>query len=126
VTTFKMPAGSEPLEFTLTVTNSTGSSTDTIRVTPIRDVLTLTGEVRTRDGEVRIDGTATVITGNTVNVVLVDNDGDRYDSGPLAVDVAGAWRLRLDIPEFTGATRLTATVTSGAGGSLTQAVTIDN
>ena len=101
---FKMPAGSQPLTFSLTVTSPEGAQSEagTVTVTPIVDQLTVTSaELRTSKTEWRISGTASIVTGNTVSVYLQTPTGEKgalVGSGPVAAPAApvttGDWSVR--------------------------------
>ena len=67
--TFKMPNTTDPLIFQLTVTGPGGSDVATVQINPKADVLTTTRvEFRTGTGEWRVEGTAQVVTGNTITI----------------------------------------------------------
>jgi hypothetical protein len=93
--TFVMPNTADPLIFQLTVTGPGGTDVATVQISPIPDVLTTSQvEFRQSKSEWRIQGTATVTTGNTVNVFLGDTlTGTKL--GVASVDALGAWSLRL-------------------------------
>jgi len=100
----RMPSGDQPLTFSLRVTSPQGvqSEAGTVTVTPITDQLTVSdAELRTGKTEWRINGTASITTGNTVNVYLQNADGTKgalVGSGPVSAPVApattGAWTVR--------------------------------
>jgi hypothetical protein len=93
--TFTMPNTPDPLIFQLTVTGPGGSDVATVQISPVADVLdTSQVEFRQSKAEWRIQGTATVTTGNTVKVHLGD-DLTGPVLGQASVDALGAWSLRL-------------------------------
>jgi hypothetical protein len=93
--TFTMPNTPDPLIFQLTVTGPGGTDVATVQISPIADVLTTTRvEFRTDKSEWRVEGTATVTTGNTIKVHL-GNDLTGTLLGQATVDALGDWSLRL-------------------------------
>lgn len=115
---FTMPA--TPVTFTLTVDNlSATPSSQTVTVTPIRDALTVdTAEYRRDKDQLRIGGTNTVFTGNTVTVLLTNQANGASGTVTAVPDAAdGGWSYRGGIPTaLRNATQLRYEVTSVAGG----------
>lgn len=108
-----------PVTFTVTVTGPGGlTASDTVTVTPNRDQLTVTrAELRTNRNEWRVDGTATVVTDNTVTVWLRQPDGSKGAVvGSDAPDAVGVWSIRVRNLPPNGATGLV--VESTKGGSI--------
>ena len=114
--TFKMPNTTDPLIFQLTVTGPGGSDVATVQINPKADVLTTTRvEFRTGTGEWRVEGTAQVVTGNTITIHIGNTlTGTRL--GTASPDALGAWSLRLVGPPPDG-TR-TVSIESSRGGVL--------
>ena len=114
--TFKMPNTTDPLIFQLTVTGPGGSDVATVQINPKADVLTTTRvEFRTGTGEWRVEGTAQVVTGNTITIHIGNTlAGTRL--GTASPDALGAWSLRLVGPPPDG-TR-TVSIESSRGGVL--------
>ena len=114
--TFKMPNTTDPLIFQLTVTGPGGSDIATVQINPKADVLTTTRvEYRTGTGEWRVEGTAQVVTGNTITIHIGNTlTGTRL--GTASPDALGAWSLRLVGPPPDG-TR-TVSIESSRGGIL--------
>ncbi len=114
--TFKMPNTTDPLIFQLTVTGPGGSDVATVQINPKADVLTTTRvEYRTGTGEWRVEGTAQVVTGNTITV-HIGNTLNGTTLGTASPDALGAWSLRLVGPPPDG-TR-TVSIESSRGGVL--------
>ena len=87
--TFTMPNTADPLIFQLTVTGPGGSDVATVQISPIADVLdTSRVEFRQDKSEWRVEGTATVTTGNIVKVHL-GNDLTGTLLGQASVDALG-------------------------------------
>ena len=114
--TFKMPNTTDSLIFQLTVTGPGGSDVSTVQINPKADVLTTTRvEYRTGTGEWRVEGTAQVITGNTITV-HIGNSLAGTKLGIASPDALGAWSIRLVGPPPDG-TR-TVSIESSRGGVL--------
>jgi hypothetical protein len=97
--TFTMPNTADPVIFQLTVTGPGGTDVATVQISPIPDVLaTSQVEFRQSKAEWRIQGTATVVTGNTIKVHL-GNDLTGTLLGQASVDALGGWSLRLVGPQ---------------------------
>ena len=97
--TFTMPNTADPVIFQLTVTGPGGTDVATVQISPIADVLaTSQVEFRQSKAEWRIQGTATVVTGNVVKVHL-GNDLTGTLLGQASVDALGGWSLRLVGPQ---------------------------
>jgi K319L-like, PKD domain len=93
--TFTMPNTADPVIFQLTVTGPGGTDVATVQISPIADVLdTSRVEFRQDKSEWRVEGTATVTTGNIVKVHL-GNDLTGTVLGQASVDALGGWSLRL-------------------------------
>jgi hypothetical protein len=93
--TFTMPNTADPVIFQLTVTGPGGSDVATVQISPIPDVLDTTRvEFRQGNREWRVEGTATVVTGNTVKVHL-GSDLTGPVLGQASVDALGVWSVRL-------------------------------
>jgi hypothetical protein len=115
--TFTMPNTADPVIFQLTVTGPGGSDVATVQISPIPDVLTTSQvEFRTSKAEWRIQGTATVVTGNVITVHLGSTVTGTV-LGTASVDALGAWSLRLANGPQPPASR-TITLTSSRGGVL--------
>ncbi len=114
--TFKMPNTLNPVIFQLTVTGPGGSDVASVQINPRPDVLTTTRvEFRTGTGEWRVEGTAQVVTGNTITVHIGNTlAGTRL--GTASPDALGVWSLRLVGPP-PDATR-TVSIESSRGGAL--------
>ena len=95
--TFTMPNTADPLIYQLTVTGPGGTDVATVQVSPQADVLDTTRvEFRTSKGEWRVEGTATVTTGNAVKIHLGnDLTGPVINSAGSAVDALGVWSFRI-------------------------------
>jgi hypothetical protein len=125
---FAMPATTEPLTFELTVTSAAGltSAPVTVSVAPVQDTLAVgNAELRTRKGEWRIDGTATISTTNRVTVYLQNADGSKGPevgnalvSAPVAPATAGDWNIRVRGGVSPSATQTRLIVESSRGGVL--------
>ena len=77
--TFTMPNTADPLIFQLTVTGPGGTDVATVQISPIADVLTTTrSSSAPSKGEWRVEGTATVNTGNTIKVHLGNYAGRHH------------------------------------------------
>ena len=114
--TFKMPNTTNPLIFQLTVTGPGGTDVSTVQINPQADVLTTTRvEFRTGSGEWRVEGTAQVVTGNTITV-HIGNSLNGPVLGSASPDALGAWSVRLIGPP-PDATR-TVSIESSRGGLL--------
>jgi hypothetical protein len=116
--TFTMPNTADPLIFQLTVTGPGGTDVATVQISPIADVLARPTQVefRTSKSEWRIQGTATVTTGNTIKVHL-GSDLTGPLLGQASVDALGGWSLRLANGRQPPASR-TISIESTRGGVL--------
>ena len=88
------------------------------------DVLTATAEFRTDRTEWRLNGTASVATGNTVTATTVATNGATRTIGSAAVAADGSWTLRVRNSGITPRTPAQVSITSSAGGSVTVPVTV--
>jgi hypothetical protein len=115
--TFTMPNTADPVIFQLTVTGPGGTDVATVQVSPQADVLDTTRvEFRTSKGEWRVEGTATVTTGNAVKIHLGnDLTGPVINSAGSAVDALGVWSFRIPNGPQPTATR-TISLESTRGG----------
>ena len=114
--TFKMPNTLNPLIFQLTAAGPGGADVASVQINPRPDVLTTTRvEYRTGTGEWRVEGTAQVITGNTITV-HIGNTLAGAKLGTASPDALGAWSVRLVGPPPDG-TR-TVSLESSRGGVL--------
>ncbi|TRW44715.1 hypothetical protein [Georgenia yuyongxinii] len=126
VATFTMPAlaaNSTPLEFRLTV--RAGDLVQThqtdVKVHPVRDNLAV-ASARYRAGEdLRVDGSASVLTGNSVTLtVRHPASGTSATLPPVAVAPDGSWRYRGALPGgLGGTTNLVVDAKSAAAGTVT-------
>ena len=77
-----VPIATGPLVFTLTATNGTVDSVDTVEIVQVPDAITITrAQLRTRSGSLRIDG--------TVSVFSVANEVTFYVSDGIAGQTTG-------------------------------------
>jgi hypothetical protein len=115
--TFSMPNTADPLIFQLTVTGPGGSDVATVQISPIVDVLgpPSQAEFRQSKGEWRIQGTATIVTGNKVIVHIGDDLTGPIlgPSGGSSVDALGGWSLRLVGPPPSGTQTISLESTRG-------------
>lgn len=88
---YKYPANNGPLVFTVHVTSPNGSSSDArVTVTPAADVLAITAaRYTTSKREWHIDGTSSLLAGQTVTVQLGGLNGQTL--GTAVVDPTGAF-----------------------------------
>ncbi|HEX2073506.1 MAG TPA: hypothetical protein VHF92_06950, partial [Geodermatophilus sp.] len=91
--TFTAPA--QPVTFTATVTGTGGTATDTITVTPQDQVVITAAELRTRQAEWRISGTAAITTLNPVSIHLYEGGQPGRLIGEATPEAAGDWTLRV-------------------------------
>jgi len=131
VATFTMPVvTATPLVFQLTAGNGTATSTDTVNITQVADVITIArAELRTRNGQLRVDGSVSVSSvPNVVSIYVGDGLPGRSGAliGTATVDPAtGTFSFR----QGTGVTLPNRTVdlVSSRGGFLDEApVTVRN
>ena len=124
---FTMPAGAAPVVFRLTATGPGGPpSEDTVSLTALPDTLTVqTAQFRTSKGQWRINGTASGVLPDRVDVHL---DGQLI--GSAQVDLTAAWDVRRTLLGGEVALRPTpgesVTVTSNRGGTRTAPVNTRN
>ncbi len=113
---YKFPAANGALTFQLVVTNggSTPSSA-TVKITPANDAVVITAARYTASKkEWRIDGTSSILAGQTVTAHLGPLSGPVL--GTAVVDVAGAYSVR-GTPGIVGAQGQTVSVESAKGGT---------
>jgi K319-like protein len=118
--TFTMPNTADPVIFQLTVTGPGGTDVATVQISPIADVLTTSQvEFRQSKSEWRIQGTATVVTGNTIKIHLGNDLTGPLLNGPTgsSVDALGAWSFRIGSGPQPPASR-TISIESARGGVL--------
>jgi hypothetical protein len=116
--TFTMPNTSDPLIFQLTVTGPGGTDVATVQISPVADVLdTSQVEFRQDKSEWRIQGTATVTTGNSIKIHLGNDLTGPIINGSAGspVDALGAWSFRIGNGPQPTATR-TISIESTRGG----------
>jgi hypothetical protein len=124
--TFTMPNTADPLIFQLTVTGPGGTDVASVQINPIPDVLTTSQiEFRTSKAEWRIQGTASVVTGNVITIWL-GNTLTGTKLGTASVDALGAWSLRLANGPQPPASRTISIESSRGGVLLAQAVVVRN
>jgi hypothetical protein len=112
---YKFPASTAPLTFALKVTNSAGSDTKTVTVTPTADVVQITAARYTPSkAQWRIDGTSSILAGQTVTAHLGGLNGPVI--GQAVVDATGAYSVRNN-PGFAGQANQTVSVESQLGGT---------
>ena len=117
--TFTFPKQPQPLRFRLTVTGPGGSSSDTVMISALPDVLTVTrAEYRIGDAEWRVEGT-TDVPGPGVSVSI--HIGSSTAGPVLAVadaDALGVWSYREEGGEPQPDGARTVTLRSSSGGLL--------
>lgn len=112
-------------EYTFTVTaratDRTGTPSAPVTATPLPqpvDTLTATAELRTRDVEWRVSGTATAVTGNSVTVhqynSVTQQAGTLIGTSNVAADGTWTVRSRGQSPLQNGTDRVIVTSTAGA------------
>lgn len=110
---YRSPASNGPLHFLLTIASSGGAtSTATVDVTPVSDTVVVTA-ARLSSGKWRVDGTSSVLGGQTVTAHLGSLTGPVIGSGP--VDITGAFSIR-PASGPTATTGSTVVVESTLGG----------
>jgi hypothetical protein len=116
---YKFPANNGPLQFKLHVTSPDGSSSDDlVSVAPSADSVTIAkGQFTRSKNEWRVDGTSTVLAGQTVTVHLGGLNGPVIGSAP--VDATGAWSVRTTTSGITGVNGQTVSAESQLGGTRT-------
>lgn len=94
---FKTPMTNNALTFKLTVTVGTTVRTDEVKVVPVTDRVTI-GVAQWRTGDLRIDGTSSVV-GGTITVRVGSAAGQVLGQAAVTAAVApatgGVWTLRL-------------------------------
>jgi hypothetical protein len=94
---FKTPMTNNPLTFKLTVTVGTTVRTDEVKVVPVPDQVTI-GVAQWKTGDLRIDGTSTVV-GGTITVRVGGPTGRVLGQAPVTAAAApatgGVYSLRL-------------------------------
>jgi len=124
---FTMPVGTAPLEFRLTATGPGGpDSTATVTITPEVDVIAVDrAEFRTSKVQWRIEGTATGVLPNLVEVRM---GGELI--GNSQVDTTQSWDVRRTLLPSESALRpapgAVVTVSSSRDGSASQPVNVRN
>ncbi|HEV7657897.1 MAG TPA: hypothetical protein VGP36_24615, partial [Mycobacteriales bacterium] len=124
--TFTMPNTADPVIFQLTVTGPGGTDVANVQISPIPDVLTTSQvEFRQSKSEWRIQGTASVVTGNVVTIWL-GNTLTGTKLGTASVDALGAWSLRLSNGPQPPASQTISIQSSRGGVLLAIAVVVRN
>jgi hypothetical protein len=114
---YKFPASTADLTFTLTVTNSAGSDTKPVAVTPTADTVQITAARFTPSkNQWRVDGTSSILAGQTVTAHLGPLSGPVI--GSAVVDPTGAYSIR-STTGFAGTANQTVSVESQLGGTRT-------
>lgn len=113
---FTFPKQEGTLIFRLTVSGPGGSSTDTVQISTVPDILTATRiEFRTRDAEWRIEGTSNIVgPGVTITIYLGNNTGGLILT-EVEVDALGEWRYRISDSETTPDASRAITIQSSSG-----------
>jgi hypothetical protein len=116
---YKSPANNGSLRFNLVVTSPNGSSSQAqVTVTPAADTLTIAkGIYTTSKKEWRIDGTSSILAGQTVTAHLGGLTGPVL--GTSVVDNTGAYSVRNTTTGIVGANGQTVSVESQLGGTKT-------
>ncbi len=116
---YKFPANTGALQFNLHVTSPDGTaSDDRVSIAPSSDSVTISKGLYTKSKkEWRIDGTSTVLAGQTVTVHLGGLNGPVLGSAP--VDATGSWSVRTTTTGIVGATGQTVSAESQLGGTRT-------
>jgi hypothetical protein len=114
---YKFPANSGALTFRLVVSNSTGTSTpSTVTITPKADAVVISAARYTASKrEWRIDGTSSILAGQTVTAHLGPLSGPVLGTG--VVDATGAFSVRSTTSTSVGAAGQTVSVESPMGGT---------
>ncbi len=123
---FTFPNQVATLTFELVVTGPGGTSTDTVQISSVGDVITVTRvEFRTGDSEWRISGTSTVI-GATITIFI----GNTLNGTVLAevqVDPLGEWEYRVEPSAVQPDASRAISIRSSSGGVLSNVpITIRN
>jgi hypothetical protein len=115
---YKFPANTGALTFNLHITSPDGSSSDAqVTVTPSADTVNIAkGQYTTSKKEWRVDGTSSVLAGETVTVHLGGLNGPVI--GSAVVDNTGAWSVRAT-PNIVGTNGQTVSAESQLGGTRT-------
>jgi hypothetical protein len=114
---YKFPANTGALTFKLVVSNSQGTSpASTVTVTPKADTVAITAARYTvSKKEWRIDGTSSILAGQTVTAHLGPLSGPVL--GTAVVDATGAYSVRSTTSTSVGAAGQTVSVESPIGGT---------
>lgn len=122
-------ADNAPLTFQVTATGvgGAGTSTATVVITPLAELISgVTARYRTR-GEWRITGTTSILAGQRVTFVVGGPDPTGRTIGSATVDPAGAFSIRGGIqpdPRVPGPAATQVTVVTATGGMATFALNI--
>jgi hypothetical protein len=114
---YKAPANNGPLTFNLTVSSPDGSSSQAqVTVTPSHDTVTITkGQYTASNKQWRIDGSSSVLAGETVTAHLGGLDGPVLGSALIEAD--GTFSVRTTTTGIVGKAGQTVSLESQLGGT---------
>ena len=114
IASFEMPNTNTPLTFTLKATAGTKFTTDTVTITKVNEVVTITrAELRTRNGQLRVEGATNLFSmPNVVSIYASDGVAGTHPVKAIGTIVAdptlGTFSFRVDsgVTLPAGVTRL--------------------
>lgn len=116
--TFTMPSTTTPLVFKVTVTGPGGTASDSVSVSAKLDSLTITRvEYTASQSQWRIDGTATILNNNVVNVYLGTSASGTFIGSGQVDPVAGTFDVRIKPSSVSPGSFSTVFVQSTRGGT---------
>ena len=118
-TTFTFPAQSATLDFRLTVQGPGGTSSDTVQVTSVPEILTVTrAEFRTGDAEWRVSGTSDVFGAGAIISIYIGSTLSGTLLAQVPVDALGEWEYRVEGSLLQPGQTRSISVQSSSGGTL--------
>ena len=116
---FTFPIQTESLTFRLTVSGPGGSSTDTVQISSVSNILTVTRtEYRTTDAEWRIEGTSNIAGPGVTITIYLGNNSNGSILAEVEVDPVGKWSYRISGSETQPDATRAVTIQSTSGGIL--------